>query len=213
MNCYGHDTRVRIVENYNIKCTAHIRLLNGQVIRSDAERDIIDTYYIFECVNKNDGNDVDRIICGTGAARDLLQLANITAPPIFNMLHDVGNEGGERGGNQHQRDENQHQAEEWDAAAKQLYNAIMILIIAWNLKPGPMYKYLEDVKKYRDRTPYLYKVNKINQIIHRYRTSLRDILNNLAQNNNIRNYEFNLLEDILHNAGNMSYFEDANGRQ
>ena len=43
MNCHGHDTRVRIVENYNIKCTAHIRLLNGQ-IRSDAERDITDTY-------------------------------------------------------------------------------------------------------------------------------------------------------------------------
>ena len=31
MNCHGHDTRVRIVENYNIKCTAHIRLLNGQI--------------------------------------------------------------------------------------------------------------------------------------------------------------------------------------
>lgn len=52
MNCHGHDTRVRIVENYNIKCTAHIRLLNEQIIRSDAERDITDTYYIFECVNK-----------------------------------------------------------------------------------------------------------------------------------------------------------------
>lgn len=83
MNCHGHDTRVRIVENYNIKCTAHIRLLNEQIIRSDAERDITDTYYIFECVNKNDDNDVDRIVCGTGAARDLLQLANITAPPIL----------------------------------------------------------------------------------------------------------------------------------
>ena len=97
MNCHGHDTRVRIVKNYNIRCTAHIRLLNGQVIRSDAERDITDTYYIFECVNKNDDNDVDRIVCGTGAARDLLQLANITAPPIFNMLHEVGGEGGAGG--------------------------------------------------------------------------------------------------------------------
>ena len=35
----------------------------------------------------------------------------------------------------------------------------------------------------------------------------------LAQNNNIRNYEFNLLEDILHNDGIVSYFEDANGRE
>lgn len=57
------------------------------------------------------------------------------------------------------------------------------------------------------------RVDKINQIIHRNGTSLRDILNQLAQNNNIRNYEFNLLEDILHNDGIVSYFEDANGRE
>ena len=207
MNCHGLDTRVRIVEYYIIKCTAHIRFLKGQ-IRSDAERDITDTYYIFECVIKNDNNDVDRIVCGTGAARDLLQLANITAPPIFNMLHEVdgGGEGGAGGGNQ-------HQVEEWDAAAKQLYNAIMILIIAWNLRPGPIYNYLEEARRYRHCAPFANRVDKINQIIHRHGTSLRDILNQLAQNNNIRNYEFNLLEDILHNDGIVSYFEDANGRE
>jgi hypothetical protein len=75
MNCHGHDTRVRIVENYNIKCTAHIRLLNEQIIRSDAERDITDTYYIFECVNKNDDNDVDRIVC---ALKDVIGVGNIS---------------------------------------------------------------------------------------------------------------------------------------
>ena len=48
----------------------------------------------------------------TGAARDLLQLANITAPPIFNMLHEVGGEGGAGGAG----GGNQHQDEEWDAA-------------------------------------------------------------------------------------------------
>ena len=183
MNCHGHDTRVRIVENYNIKCTAHIRLLNEQIIRSDAERDITDTYYIFECVNKNDDNDVDRIVCGTGAARDLLQLANITAPPIFNMLHEVGGEGGAGGAG----GGNQHQDEEWDAAAKQLYNAIMILITAWNLRPGPIYNYLEEARRYRRCVPYSYRVDRINQIVHRHGTSLRDVLNQLAQNNNIRN--------------------------
>ena len=71
MNCHGHDTRVRIVENYNIKCTAHIRLLNELIIRSDAERDITDTYYIFECVNKNDDNDVDRMTNGVGKIQSM----------------------------------------------------------------------------------------------------------------------------------------------
>lgn len=83
MNCHGHDTRVRIVENYNIKCTAHIRLLNEQIIRSDAERDITDTYYIFECVNKNDDNDVDRIVCGTGAARELIAVGQYNSTSNF----------------------------------------------------------------------------------------------------------------------------------
>lgn len=154
---------------------------------------------------QNDDNDVDRIVCGTGAARDLLQLANITAPPIFNMLHEVGGAGGAGRGNQ-------HQDEEWDAAAKQLYNAIMILITVWNLRPGPIYNYLEEARRYRRCAPYSYRVDRINQIVHRHGTSLRDVLNQLAQNNNIRNYEFNLLEDILHNDGIVSYFEDENGR-
>lgn len=207
MNCHGHNRRVQIVANYNIRCIAHIQLLNGQTIRSDAERDITDTYYIFECVNKNNTNDIDRIVCGTHAARDLLQLANITAPPIFNMLHQIG--GGGNGGG---AGANPNQIDEWDDAAKQLYNAIMILITAWNLKPGPMYDYLEKAKRYNRCAPYANRVNKINQIIHRHNTSLRDILNELAQNNNIRNYNFDLLENILHDDGIISYFEDANGR-
>ena len=206
MNCHGHDTRVQIVRNYNIKCIAHIRLLEEQVIRSDAERDITDTYYIFECINRNDNNDVDTIVCGTGAARDLLRLAHISAPPIFNMLHEIdrGGNGGAGGGNQHQGDN-------WDAAAEQLYNAIMILITAWNLRPGPIYNYLEEARQYRYCTPFASRIDRINQIIHRHNTSLREILNQVAQNNNVRNYEFNLLEDILHENGIISYFEDANG--
>lgn len=206
MNCHGHDTRVQIVRDYNIKCIAHIRLLEEQVIRSDAGRDITDTYYIFECINRNDNNDVDTIVCGTGAARDLLRLAHISAPPVFNMLHEIdhGGNGGAGGGNQHQGDN-------WDAAAEQLYNAIMILITAWNLRPGPIYNYLEEARQYKYCTPFASRIDRINQIIHRHNTSLREIINQIAQNNNVRNYEFNLLEDILHENGIISYFEDANG--
>ena len=206
MNCHGHDRRLQIVANYNISCIAHIRLLNGQTIRSDAERDITDTYYIFQCINKNNSKDIERIICGTGAAKDLLQIANIDAPPIFNKLHDIG---GNNGGNIHVPI---NQTNTWNDAAKQLYNAIMILITAWNLKPGPMYDYLEQAKKYNNCTPYVNRIDKINQIIHKHNTSLRDILNQLALHNNIRNYNFDLLEGILHDNGILSYFEDANGR-
>ena len=75
------------------------------------------------------------------------------------MLHEVGGEGGAGGAG----GGNQHQDEEWDAAAKQLYNAIMILITAWNLRPGPIYNYLEEARRYRRCVPYSYRVDRINQ--------------------------------------------------
>lgn len=207
MNCYKHEKRVQITNNYNIECVAHIRLLNGQTIRSDANKDIIDTYYIFRCVNKNNKNDVDRIICGTTAAKDFLQLAGLTAPPIFNMLHDSSS-----GSASNSNGTISKQTDIWNESAKQLYNAIMILITAWNLKPGPIYKYLENAKRYKYCVPFVNRVDQINQIIHRHNTSLRNIINTLAQNNDIKNYEFNLLEDILHHDKILSYFEDENGR-
>ena len=80
----------------------------------------------------------------------------------------------------------------------------MILIADWNLGPGPIYTYLDEAKKYKHCTPYPSRIDKINQIIHRHNTSLRKILNQLAQNNNLKNYDFHLLEDILHNANIIS---------
>lgn len=210
MNCYGHDTRVKIVEKYNLKCIAHIRLLKGQKIRSDAERDITNSYYIFHCINKSDNKVVESIVCGTGAARDLMKLANISAPPVFNMLHEAG--GDRKASSEVLSGEKTQKEEKWDDAAKQLYNAIMILITAWNLKPGPIYDYLEEAKKYKYCTPFPNRVDKINKIIHRNKTSLRLVLKKMKQENNIRNYEFNYLEDILHKNGLKSYFEDENGR-
>ena len=102
--------------------------------------------------------------------------------------------------------------EVWNESAKQLYDAIMILITAWNMKPGPIYNYLKEAKLYRYCVPYSYRVERINEILHRNNTSMRAVLNTLAQRNpNLREYRFNLLEDILHEADIVSYFEDANG--
>lgn len=52
VDCRGHDKRIEIVNNYDIKCVAHINLLQGVIIRSDAGRDIIKTYYLFTCKNR-----------------------------------------------------------------------------------------------------------------------------------------------------------------
>lgn len=58
MNCRGVNTRIKIVEQYDIKLIARTRLLNGQIERSDAEAKLTDQYYVFQCTAKND----DRIV-------------------------------------------------------------------------------------------------------------------------------------------------------
>lgn len=209
MNCRGKHRREEIVRDYYIHCTAYIRLLNGRVIRSDAERDITRKYYIFSCINKNDANIVEQICCGEGAGREFLQLANIVAPPIFNMLHEENNDKNHR--ENHGNSDGVIQKKVWNEAALQLYNAIMILITAWDLQPGPIFKYLKEAKQYSYCVPYANRVKKINDILHRNNTSIREVLNQLAENNNLREYHFNLLEDILHQENIVSYFEDAKG--
>lgn len=218
MNCRGHERRVQIVNNYNIECAAHIRLLNGRMIRSDAERDITETYYIFICTDKKNPAIVEQICCGEGAGNDILRLANIQRPPIFNMLHE------ENDNNQNNEHNNDNQNDDynngnnnnnpriiWNETARQLYDAIMILITAWNLQPGPIFDYLKDVKKFRNLVPFPYKVQRINNILQRHNTSMRNIINELNENNNFKEYHFDLLENVLHENNTISYFEDANG--
>ena len=205
LNCRGHNTRVKIVDSYNIVCSAHIQLLAGQTIHSDAEREIERDYYVFICTHKITKKE-DRIICGGGAARDLLALSGHTAPPIFNMLHGVrdggeGHEGHDVEGN------DSKQAEYWEPASKQLYNAIMILITAWGLGPGPIYKYLEEARKYKGYKPFPNRINRINKILERHDVYMNDILMNLRETNpNLRDYQFNLLTEILEQNGITSRF-------
>jgi len=208
MYCRGRKKREEIVRDYEIDCIAYMRLLEGRTIRSDAEKDITRTYYIFICKNKTNSSDIRKICCGEGAGRELLKLANITSPILFNMLHEdaTGPSGGNSGSN------NSSNGIIWHPAAKQLYDAIMILINAWDLRPGPIFNYLKEARKYSYCEPYVNRIEKINNILHRHNTSMRDILKLLAKNNNIKEYKFDLLEEILHRSNIVSYFEDTNGR-
>lgn len=202
MNCRGHARRVAIVNEYEIICEAHIRLLNGQTIRSDAEREIEHDYYVFICNHKEHGNK-EKIICGGTAARDLLSLTNQVAPPIFNMLHEFQEQHGGHGGGQQGSTKMQ-----WNPAAKQLYDAIMILIIAWNLKPGPIYDYLDEAMKYHNCEPFAYRINRINKILKRRGVTMQDIVESLRNSNpDLRNYEFGLLSDILNRENIESFFD------
>lgn len=199
MDCRSTEKRQWIVRNYTVEPVAHIRLLSGQIKHSDAGATIERDYYIFEAVNNATG-EKEIIQCGMGAARDFLELLNHEGLPLFNPLHGDGDAGGEHGGGAGGR----RAQEIWNPVAKQLYNAIMWLIIAWDAKPGtPLFEFRSDIEKHKKVTPFEWKVKRVNSAIQngaKGRT-LTEIIDGFRRNNNVRDdlCQFDLLIDIINN--------------
>lgn len=212
MNCRGTATRQRIVKEYNIKPVAHIQLLAGQTKHSDAEAIIREEYYIFNAERKSDGQK-EIIQCGLGAARDFLCILGIPGLPIFNPLKEERNnktvlkEKGSKGKN----------SDKWNATARQLYNGIMWLIIAWDARPNtPLFEFKEDILKCKSCDPFDWKIKRVNTVIKNggKGKTLTEIVGDFQKNNKIKDNicDFTLLKDrmikILDEKGNRinSYF-------
>ena len=163
MNCRGHETRQRIVRDYEVQPEAHIKLLVNQQKYSDAGATIEDEYYVFSAKRKTDGKK-EVIQCGMNAARDFLELINHKGLPLFNPL------GGNRHGNNIQKYDNRGsgnlQSENWNETANQLYNAIMWLIILWDAKPDtPLFDFKDEVIRYKTFEPFESKIKRVNTTI------------------------------------------------
>ena len=200
MECRSTEKRPWIVQNYNVEPVAHIQLLAGQTKHSDAGATIEKDYYIFEAVHKVNGKK-EVIQCGMGASRDFLKLLNHEGLPLFNPLHgDGGNDGEHRGDGTGGRREQ----EKWNSTAKQLYNAIMWLIIAWDAKPGtPLFEFRSDIVKYKRFEPFGWKVKRVNSAIQSggKGKTLTEIIDGFRQNNDVRDdlCQFDLLIGIINN--------------
>ena len=163
MNCRGTKTRQRIIAEYNVEPIAHIKLLKGQFKHSDAEATIKDEYYIFNAIRKSDGG-TEIIQCGMGAARDFLNMLGISGLPLFNPLKA---ESTNKTNTISKRDIFKcEKTDDWDATAKQLYNAIMWLIIAWDAKPNtPLFEFKDDIVKFKKLNPFDWKIKRVNTVI------------------------------------------------
>ena len=201
MKCRGRQVRGQIVEEYRVIPKAHIKLLAGQTKRSDAEADITDEYYIFEAISSN--GEKETIQCGMGAARHFLELLNHDGLPIFNPLH-IDRNVGRHGGINLGLGRNVNQGQNWNQTARQLYNAIMWLIIAWNASPNtPLFEFRDDVIQYHNYEPFDYKVKRVNTAIERggHGETLTEIINGFRNENNIREdvCQCNLLNEKINN--------------
>lgn len=195
MDCRGTETRKRIAKEYKVEPVAHIKLLANQTKRSDAGATIEDEYYIFTAIRNTDGQK-EIIQCGMGAARDFLQIIDHPGLPLFNPLkgENVTSSSNSKISNNHKN------IEDWNATAKQLYNAIMWLIIIWDAKPNtPLFEFKDDIMKYRRCEPFDWKIKRVNTVISNggKGKTLTEIINALSKDNKIRDSicDFKLLSD------------------
>ena len=214
MNCRGHVTRQRIVRDYEVQPEVHIKLLANQQKHSDAGATIEDEYYIFSAKSKTDGKK-EVIQCGMGTARDFLALINHKGLPLFNPLI------GDYHVNNRQEYDNTGSGnlltEKWNDTAKQLYNAIMWLIILWDAKPDtPLFEFKDEVCRYKKFEPYDNIINRVNTTIKNggKGKTLTEMINGYRTDNDIRdeicNFDIlkNKIRDMKDQQGNTieSYF-------
>ena len=200
MNCRGHETRQRIVRDYKVQPEAHIKLLANQQKHSDAGATIEDEYYIFSAKCKANGKK-EFIQCGMGAARDFLELINHKGLPLFNPL--VGKTHvDDRQGYDNRGSENS-QTEKWNETAKQLYNAIMWLIILWDAKPDtPLFDFKDEVIKYKTYEPFESRIKRVNSTIKNGSKgkTLTEMIDDYRSDNDIRVgiCSFDILKNKMH---------------
>lgn len=206
MDCRSIEKRQWIIENYNVTPVAHIQLLAGQTKHSDAGKIIQNDYYIFEAVDKSNG-EKEIIQCGMGAARDFLRLLNHKGLPIFNPLHRGELVGGGENGRARAGGDVRRGETNWNPIARQLYNAIMWIIIIIDAKPDtPIFEIRDKVYRYKDREPFSKQIRAVNTIIRKNlpNTTLTEAINNLRVENDVRDdvCQFELLVNSINNMTN-----------
>lgn len=204
MNCRGEKTRIEIVANYIVEPIAHLRLLNGQSKRSEAEADLTDQYYIFECTSKSNNKIVETIICGTGAASHFFRLTGQEKPPLFDPLKSESTTGGSGSCTDSISD-----LRKWNEKSKQLYAAIQWLIICWDIIPrGAIIDIKRRLEKYSYKEPFVSQIKAINTIISKDSSgkTLTQMIDRFRANNDIKSYDFSLLTATLLSKNIQSYF-------
>ena len=199
INLRGERNKEKFIKAHDIKPISHQKLLNGQTKYSVGGTELTDRYYCF-LYNKKGQKEQDTFICGYSIAKRLLEMTNQAELPLFNPLKTENN--ATEGNNNLREADNGNQANhrQWNAVAKQLSNAINLFIAYWN-KPinGVLAEKHYEVNQYYYNKPFDSKIKAVNTCLERvlHNKTLKDVQEELAKGNHIKEYNFTLLNEVL----------------
>lgn len=206
MNCYGKETREMLVKKYEISPVAYVKLLSGQKKLSCTGRLLTDSYYCFQYIKKDNKEKHGTFFCGLPTAKHFLTLTENAELALFNPLSSEANSSKISSNSSKNLDDKQKPI---NPITKELLNAINLLIVAWNTIPyGRLAQIKEAKNKYYYRPPFENEISYVNKVISydKDKRTLTEMLEELSQLNNLKQYDFSLLNEVLDNLGEKSFF-------
>lgn len=137
-DCRGEMTRVQLVHDFEIVPLAHVRLLNEQTKESCAGPTLGREYYVFSYQSYADQADAGTFVCGITVANDFINLIQRQNPavnrlPLFDPLAGFGQVGNANNVGRAGVGRGVQQVPNWNPIAKELYDAIGMICLMWNL--------------------------------------------------------------------------------
>lgn len=202
MKCRGPQNRKKIIDQYDLKPIAYVKLLNGQKKKSCTGDLLTDNYYLFTYKNKNDHTE-GSFFCGSHAATHFLELLGHSPLPLFNPLTGPS-------GSSSQGGKSAHHASTWHPVTKELLNAINLLIICWNTTiKGFLGKIKMDIENNPSKAPNLSDIKRVNTVLSKdskNRTLQQMLLDLRKVEPTLRTFSFKNINGILESEDIESYF-------
>ena len=171
-DCRGEKTREQLVHDFEIIPLAHVRLLNGQTKESCAGPTLDREYYVFSYQNYADQADVGTFVCGITVANDFINLIQRQNPavnrlPLFDPLAGLGQVGNANNAGRAGAGRGAQQVANWNPIAKELYDAIGMICLMWNLDnvSGALESVLFNLVSNPTQVPDNSDIRRINTII------------------------------------------------
>ena len=202
IRCRGENARRILIEKYDLTLVAHVKLLNGQKKQSCTGDALTDSYYCFSYTNRRK-RETGSFLCGSHAARHFRTLLKIDDIPQFNPLKQEG------GSSNYSVNKETNPVIKWNKKAKQLHDAINLLVVCWDTVPGKALSRVKcKIERYSYKEPFLTEIKAVNTIISydKKGRSLRRMLEELSQKNNLRDFSFDELKTELEKDNTPSHF-------
>ena len=195
-SCRGQEKKEAICRKYYINPVLHLKLLKGQEKEGCCGK-LTDQYYIFEYRPRGDyKSNPKHFFVGKDCAESFLKIIKHSPLPLFNPIRQLGLNNSE-GQNQEGRESNKNTIPPFN---KELINAINLLCIAWGTIPQKSFKKIIDFSKSSSQPNYKGLIW-FNEILTKKDYLLRNFINDLKEQNDLREFPFTRLNQYLNEQG------------